>query len=343
MSENKYDVAIIGGGLAGLASSILSARQGKKVILFEKNKYPFHRVCGEFISNESRQFLVSLGLNIDELRLPSINKLNISTSNGDSRAFQLGLGGFGISRYLLDHKLVEIARQSGVEVRENTAVTKLDFQDDLHEITTSDNKFSAKTAIGAFGKRSAIDKQMNRPFIKKPLPSKRNFIAVKYHVKANLPADTIELHIFKDGYCGISKVEGEDRYCMCYLTTASNLQEYGGDIKTMQEGVLYKNPILKDYMSSFPSLYDDPLVISQVNFGRKLPVENHVLMAGDSAGLITPLCGNGMSMALHSAALAFPIIVSFLKGNLNRPDLEQAYTTSWKRQFSMRLKVGRTL
>lgn len=345
MAENNYDVAIIGGGLAGIAASILLAKAGKRVILFEKHKYPFHRVCGEFVSNESRDFLISLGLNIEELELPSIDKLNISTSNGGMKTFPLNLGGFGISRYLLDHKLADIAKSNGVVVMEGTAVIDLAFHDalELHEISTSDNTYTARIAIGAFGKRSAIDKQMNRPFIRKPLPPGRNFTAVKYHVKANLPDDAIELHIFKDGYCGISKVEGEGRYCMCYLTTAASLQQFGGDIKAMEEGVLFKNPILKEYLTHFPSLYADPLVISQVNFSRKLPVEDHVLMTGDAAGLITPLCGNGMSMALHAAALAIPMVEKFLEGTLNRIELERAYTNNWNRLFSMRLKVGRAL
>ena len=215
----------------------------------------------------------------------------------------------------MDHKLADIAKSNGVVVMEGTAVMELAFHDalELHEISTSDNTYTARIAIGAFGKRSAIDKQMNRPFIRKPLPPGRNFTAVKYHVKANLPDDAIELHIFKDGYCGISKVEGEGRYCMCYLTTAASLQQFGGDIKAMEEGVLFKNPILKEYLTHFPSLYADPLVISQVNFSRKLPVEDHVLMTGDAAGLITPLCGNGMSMALHAAALAIPMVEKFLE------------------------------
>ena len=45
-----YDLAIVGGGLAGLSLSIQMAKAGYKVILFEKEQYPFHRVCGEYIS-----------------------------------------------------------------------------------------------------------------------------------------------------------------------------------------------------------------------------------------------------------------------------------------------------
>ena len=58
----SFDVGIIGGGLAGLSLSILLVKAGHKVVLFEKEKYPFHRVCGEYISLESCNFIESLAL-----------------------------------------------------------------------------------------------------------------------------------------------------------------------------------------------------------------------------------------------------------------------------------------
>ncbi|HEX6334505.1 MAG TPA: FAD-dependent oxidoreductase, partial [Flavisolibacter sp.] len=48
MAEQPYDIAIAGGGLAGLCCAILLQRQGRRVVLFEKEKYPFHKVCGEY-------------------------------------------------------------------------------------------------------------------------------------------------------------------------------------------------------------------------------------------------------------------------------------------------------
>ncbi|MGZ4157476.1 MAG: FAD-dependent oxidoreductase, partial [Bacteroidia bacterium] len=51
MSESKtYQVSIIGGGLAGLTLAVQLADAGYSCVLFEKNKYPFHKVCGEYIS-----------------------------------------------------------------------------------------------------------------------------------------------------------------------------------------------------------------------------------------------------------------------------------------------------
>src|SRR4249920_1661837 len=114
IGEKPYDLAITGGGLAGLCLVIQMARLGQSVCLFEKETYPFHKVCGEYISMESWDFLTGLGLPLEEWKLPRINKLNITAPNGDQIHATLPLGGFGVSRFKLDSALAGIARYAGV-------------------------------------------------------------------------------------------------------------------------------------------------------------------------------------------------------------------------------------
>jgi len=97
-NAKKYDTCIIGGGLAGLALSIQLAKFGHSVALFEKEQFPFHRVCGEYISLESWNFLEELGLPLSDLKLPVITKLVVTAPNGNRLQQVLPLGGFGISR-----------------------------------------------------------------------------------------------------------------------------------------------------------------------------------------------------------------------------------------------------
>src|ERR1700676_1471055 len=92
----KYDIGIIGGGLAGLSLSILLVRKGYRVCVFEKEIYPFHKVCGEYISMESWDSLLGLGLPLEDWQLPKIHQLYITTPNGQSIRANLPLGGFGI-------------------------------------------------------------------------------------------------------------------------------------------------------------------------------------------------------------------------------------------------------
>jgi flavin-dependent dehydrogenase len=102
----------------------------------------------------------------------------------------------------------------------------------------------------------------------------------------------------------------------------------------LQRQVLYKNPKLKKIFTSAEFIFEQPLAISQISFDKKSQVENHVLMLGDAAGMISPLCGNGMSMAMHSAKLAFQQIQKFLSNDITRTQMEEAYLTSWKNKFS---------
>ena len=64
-------------------------------------------------------------------------------------------------------------------------------------------------------------------------------------------------------------------------------------------------------------------------------------MCGDAAGMIHPLCGNGMSMAIRSAQMASHLIIEYLQGKIeSRLALEKAYQKSWDKEFKTRLKVG---
>src|ERR1700742_2737624 len=131
-----YDVIIAGGGLAGLALSIQLGKAGYRVALFEKETYPFHKVCGEYISLESWNFLEELGLPLSDWNLPVIRSLLLSAPNGRSLRQELPLGGFGISRYKIDAALAVIARQNGVDLFESTRVTDIHFRQQAFIVQT---------------------------------------------------------------------------------------------------------------------------------------------------------------------------------------------------------------
>lgn len=338
----KYDVAIIGGGLAGLALSIQLAEKKYRVALFEKEQYPFHKVCGEYISLESWSFIESLGLPLASMHLPIITKLQVSAPNGNILKHVLPLGGFGISRFLLDNELKNIAVAKGVDVYENCKAEEVIFSNDTFDIHTIEGKFTSKICCGSFGKRSNIDIKWKRNFITHKNNKLSNYIGVKYHIKTNFPDDTIALHNFKDGYCGMSKIEG-DTYCLCYLTNAANLKASNNSIAEMEHYILQRNPQLKNIFAQSEMLYAAPVTISQISFSKKTQVENHMLLLGDAAGMITPLCGNGMSMALHASKIAAGCIHRHLQNNSSRKFMEEEYTVLWKKQFQKRLRTGRLI
>ncbi len=333
------DVIIVGGGLSGLFNAVLLSRIGLEVVVIEKKKYPFHRVCGEYISNEVIPFLEKHDLFPHDLEPATIDHFLLSSIGGKELNMKLDLGGFGVSRYAWDHWLVDQLRKEGVEVKEGLSVNTIEFQEDHFLCQLSNQEeLHAQFVIGAFGKRSSLDKQQNRLFMHRKSP----YVGVKYHVRTDFDEKTVALHNFRNGYCGINKIE-KDKFNLCYLTHRDNVRNHGS-IDNMEKAVLYENPHLKELFCNSDFLFDKPEVINEITFEQKEPVHNHILMCGDSAGMITPLCGNGMGMAIHSANMLTQIIMKHWSDkDHRRQNIESAYTRAWRSAFEKRLWIGRQI
>lgn len=334
----KVDVLIVGGGLAGLTAALHLHKAGLEVILIEKDEFPHHKVCGEYISNEVLPYLKWLDIDIAALKPTNIKKFELTTLQQQRISTSLPLGGFGVSRYALDHFLYKKLIEKGIKVIIDT-VNDIRFQENQFTVTTQlENQFIAKQVIGAYGKRATLDKKLNRLFIAK----KSHYLAVKGHYKGNFRDDLVALHNFKGGYCGVSKVEN-GIINICYLADYNSFKTYK-NIETYQKEVLYQNTSLKKIFEETEPIFDAPLTISQVSFVKKSKVENHILMVGDTAGLIHPLCGNGMAMAIHSAKIASELLILFFAKKINsRMELENKYGKNWNKEFSVRIKMGNIL
>ena len=335
------DVIVIGGGLAGLVSALELARAGHAVTLVERKTYPFHKVCGEYVSNEVKPYIESLGVDLAGLGATDIRRFQVSAPLGRLLESRLELGGFGISRYVFDYELYQLGLAAGVQFLLGKQVDDVTFANDRFRVILNDGEvLTSRLVLGTFGKRAKLDKLLNRSFMRNTA-NRSPYIGVKYHVRVDLPDDVIALHNFSDGYCGMSAIEA-GKYCICYLTTRANLRRHG-NIPDMERAVLHRNPHLKVVFTAAEFLYDKPEVINEISFAPKRAVENHILMAGDSAGLITPLCGNGMAMAIHGAKFASELSTAFLRNQLTRAELESYYQRGWSERFARRLWVGRTV
>jgi flavin-dependent dehydrogenase len=338
LESKTTDILIIGGGLAGLTAAIHLSRGGAEVTLLDKNEYPGHKVCGEYLSNEVLPYLQSLDTDPLKIGAKIISRLLLSTATGKTTETKLPSGGMGIGRYALDYFLFQQAEHNGCLVIKDT-VTGINFENENFKVTTKEGKeFFAKIVIGAYGKRSNIDVNLHRQFIKNKSP----FIAVKNHYQGDFPDDLVALHNFKGGYCGISKIE-TGHINVCYLANYQTFQQYK-NIEHYQQEVLCKNKLLRVFFENSTPVFEQPLTISQVSFSNKTAVENHIIMCGDAAGMIHPLCGNGMAMAIHSAKIAAELVLDYFNKKItSRQELEITYSKKWNTVFKKRIATGRVI
>jgi flavin-dependent dehydrogenase len=330
-----FDVAIIGGGIAGLALANDINSRGYNVVVIEKGNYPRHKVCGEYISMESYNYLHKICPALKQLNLPIITNFKITTGTTKEFTTILDLGGFGVSRYLLEELLFEEAKKKGVVFLLDTKTKDIRYENEMYTIETSAENIFSKLVCNSSGRRSNLEtkggvEQLNST----------NYVGIKYHIKLKRDPNLIEIHNFPGGYCGISNIEN-DKACLCYIVNSKKLKEANNSIPELEKNTLYKNSRLKKIFSDAEFLFQQPLTISGINFRIKQPVNNGSFFLGDSAGSIAPITGNGMSVALRAASVLASLIDDHFSGKVNSQQLEEKYNKFWNKEFSTRIKLSR--
>ena len=324
MSVMHHDVVVIGGGPAGCSAAIHLAGQGARVLLCEAGAYPHDKLCGEFLSPECAVLLARLGMAPPgELRARQLDVARITAPDGTSWEAPFPAPAWGLSRRTLDARLAERACAAGVELREGTAVAGI--SGDLEHGFTLETRragwassggpapgdaVGARLVVGAYGKRATLDRLLGRRF----LAHRQPYVAFKaHHAGPPLPG-RIELHAFGGGYCGLSETE-DGAANVCFLAHTPVFAA-AGDPEAFVRWMGAQNPRLGDWLGRAERLDGRWLSIAQVPFVQKEALAGDVLMAGDAAGLVVPLAGDGISMALRGGELAAVHAAAFLAGSV---------------------------
>lgn len=332
-----YDVAIIGGGLAGLALSIDLKKRGYHVIVIEKGNYPRHKVCGEYISMESHNYLQKICPALSTIDLPMITNFKLTADTNKEFNTKLDLGGFGISRYLLEEILFKEAEKQGVEFMLNTKAQDINFDSikNFYRIKTNGSIINSSLVCNSTGRKSNLKTSGTTNI-------GSNYVGVKYHIKIPRNPNLIEIHNFPGGYCGISNIE-EDKSCLCYIVNAKYLNKVKNSIPELEKNFLFENGNLAKIFTTAEFVFNEPVTVSGINFLIKEPVTANSFFLGDAAGSMAPITGNGMSMGLRSAStLANNLDQYFLK-KITKQQMVEDYTQFWNKEFSTRIKLSRHL
>ncbi len=340
MPQPTYDAIIIGAGLAGSSAAVHLARRGRCVLLLEKRRLPASKLCGEFLSPEVTASFGKLGV-LGAVYAAGAHRITraVMTAPGGAR-FMGRLPGtaLGLSRLRLDKILFDRAREAGAEARDGTSVRAVEgaLGEGFCVQATDGEAFHGRIILGAYGKRGVLDRALGRPF----LQENSGLVAFKAHYAGAGVAGRIELHAFPGGYCGLSHVE-DGLANLCWIGHARHLKDAGGTPEAMLDASLAQNPALAARLRMMRRVSSGFEAISQVSLAPKSAFEQSICMIGDAAGMIAPLCGDGMAMALRSAELATPLADVYLDGRIGAEAFRAGYAARWQKAFAVRLWLGR--
>jgi menaquinone-9 beta-reductase len=318
MGDAALEVAIIGAGPAGSTLAALLASRGVDVTLFDKEAFPRDKLCGEFLSYDALPILEPLGVldAIDRAGAPRIERCRVVGAR--TYEFDFPHPARGVSRFFFDDLLVRTAIARGAKVR-TEAVSELP---------------RARVIVGAWGRWGRFDQQLARSFVN---TRDRNFGFKRHYHGAH--AD-IALYSFGRGYLGVNAVEGGITN-ICGLVHASRLAGHKGRWDAFVEQLRAEEPRIEELYSRHEPAQEHFLSSEPVIFRARSAVEGGVFMIGDASGVLDPLTGNGMAMAIQSALLVAPRVLRLLENPSRRADIENDYRHAHRAFFGSRIAWSR--
>jgi flavin-dependent dehydrogenase len=342
-------IAIAGAGPAGSSLAIRLAEAGFDVTLIEREKFPRHKLCGEFISPECFDHFRELGVldrmlsaggdHIAETRFYSPSGRNVAVP---SEWFG---GGFALSlsRAEMDDRLMRRTREMGVNTLEETSAIGLRAEKGriLAVITRNGEGASEVPAdlfIDATGRARVLEKlaekHLSRAAVRHPNPRPR-LVGFKNHFRGvSLEKGGCEIYFFRGGYGGLSYVE-QGAANFCFLIKAGEVKRFNGKPNKMMEELVFKNTRARFCLKDAEPI-GDWLAVSIDGFGKKeLRPAANLFTVGDSAAFIDPFTGSGMLMALEGSRLLAGCIAA-----CSSPDeIALNYARAYRQNFRKRLWV----
>jgi flavin-dependent dehydrogenase len=291
---------VVGGGLAGPAAAIWLARAGQPVALWDRERVPAHKICGEFLSWEAQAWLSDLGIDLETLGAVAIDRVRLVTARRCAVG-RLGFTARSVTRRALDAAMLEAAAAAGAMVERGITVREV-LADGMvvapHGAVRPDTLFIAtgKHNIRGIGRDGAgtLNHQLGFKAYFRLTPQQR--AALSGHV---------ELILFEGGYAGLQMVE-RDAANLCFLVSPDRWKRLGGDFAALIADLSAEVTHLGERLQGAVPLLDRPLAISGVPYGflHRPSGPEPGWRLGDQAAVIPSFTGDGMSLALHSARLA---------------------------------------
>jgi flavin-dependent dehydrogenase len=338
--SESFDAVVVGAGPAGSSAAAVLAGLGRAVLLLEKDAFPRHKVCGEFLSADALVSLERIGAReaVEGESAERMSRGALHLSTGRTVTFRLPATALGISRFTLDDVLARRASEAGADVRFTARVlaaeplARKEFRVRFVHRQT-EREVDALAVIGAWGRWDALDRTLERGFLARR--SRFYGWSRDFGGDAGFLRGEVRLYLFPGGYCGLSRVEN-GAVNLAGVVSEEVRKRARGAWSSVVEWARHGNARLDSDLARLEPGPIGFLGTGPVFFTRKPPTENGLLMAGDAAGVIDPFSGEGQASALASGILAAESAERLLSGELSREECARAYAEEWRRRFARR-------
>ncbi|MCV4230772.1 NAD(P)/FAD-dependent oxidoreductase [Virgibacillus sp. LDC1] len=342
--SKQADVIIIGAGVAGTSCALQLAKQGHRTILLDRQSFPRHKTCGEFMSPETQEMLDYLGVHLmgEEVKPSSMDYAKIVMSHGGEINAPLPGQATGISRYELDRLLHENAVNAGAEIVTGTTVTGIQkLGDHRYEVDARQGnervRYEARVVIGAYGTK--------KPRSVAPAEEYRDdtvYVGVKSHFSGITIPARVELYFCDGGYVGISPIEN-GTVNVAALLSLNSVQGSGKSVPDILRAASRTNRRLAERMAEGEPVSGTQVSIAPLRLSHTPHPWSEYPHIGDAMLMLPPLCGDGMSVALRSSLLCSGWTDKYLKGEINFVQWRKQYTLEANRTFTELLRRARRI
>ena len=331
MKIDRYDVAIIGGGPAGSTAATLLARAGRRVVIFERDKFPrFH--IGESLLPFSMKAFTRMNLHEKFLRAGFMKKyggefFSACCDKGIKFYFKDAYRSqtdhsYQVTRADFDKLLLDHATENGAEVREETTVERVEFSNDGVTLLWRDARRRVLIENRQDGACLSTSETIHARYLI-DASGRNSVLGNKFRIKKTYE-HLQKLSIFAH-YDGMTRAEGIDgtltglvrgidrwfwiipltpkRTSIGVVLDSETFKRSKQSPEDFLEEAISEQPILNKRMANAQCV-SEVHVAADFSYRSTKLYGDRWLLAGDAAGFIDPIFSSGVFLAVFSGELA---------------------------------------
>jgi menaquinone-9 beta-reductase len=324
----RAETVIVGGGPAGSATACGLAALGRDVVLIERTAEPHHKVCGEFLSVETQTQLQRVGVDLSALGAVPIEQVALYSSSR-SVTSALPFRALSLSRYRLDDALLRRAQDSGARLKRNVAVKSVTPDGAGWNVLCDDGESifcrHFVLATGKLGLRGVDDARDG------------SLVGLKMHLRLAPEArraleGRVELFFLDGSYIGLELIENGIAN-LCFVLPRATVARLGSGWLDLRGHLASALPGLAERLAGAEPLWDKPMAVVCPTGGHLHRERGTAIYrVGDRLAHIPPFTGDGLAIALTSAALAV--------GHIRRGSPPDAYLAAARRLTARPIRLA---